>query len=439
MNLWFPKRPQTLEEAKLKPYFVRESILKILYTRGVTRGIELCNTLKLPFALIEPELRHLRENDCLAPVGGAGIGGYDGMDFGLTQEGRTQASSILERTPYVGPSPVDIADYFESVHEQKFVSRWVKKQHIQAAFTDIVLDSKNLKQLGPAINSGGPLFLYGKPGNGKTTISERLGKIFKQGVFVPFAIQTDGQIIQFLDEKVHKRIPVDKLPDDHPAKADPRSIDSRWAYVFRPFIIVGGELTLEMLDLTYREGQASYEAPFQLKANCGVLLVDDFGRQIVKPKDFLNRWIYPLEKNTDFLTLENGRKIEVPFEQILIFSTNLDPKDLGDEAFWRRIPYKIEIPSPNEADFKSIFQAVCIKKKVPFDEASFKYLVDKYYKTSKRDFRAVHPRDILNHVVDYILYNGLETKLTPDVIDNAVEPYFANVGFSPDKQWAKAS
>lgn len=437
--MWFPKRPQSLEEAKLKHYFVRENILKILLTRGVTRGIEFCEVLKLPFSLIDPQLHHLRDNDCLAPVGGAGIGGYEGMDFALTENGRSQAASLLQRSPYVGPAPVEVNDYFDSVQQQKFQSRWIKRQHIQAAFHDVVISPDYLNKLGPAINSGGPIFLYGQPGNGKTMLSERLARIFKQGIFVPYAIQVDGQIIQFLDEKVHKRIQMEQLPDNHPAKADPRSIDSRWVYVYRPFIIVGGELTLEMLDLTFREGQDCYEAPFQLKANGGVLLVDDFGRQIVKPRDFLNRWIYPLEKGTDFLTLVNGRKVEVPFEQILIFSTNIDPKDLGDEAFWRRIRYKIEVPSPNEADFKRIFMNVCTALKVAFDEKAFKHLVDKHYRQANREFRAVHPRDILGHIVDHIFYNGLENKLTPEVIDQAVGPYFAEVAFTGTRVWSKAS
>lgn len=434
--MWIPARPESLEDAKLTTYYVRDSILKILYSRGATRGVTISEMLHLPFALLEPELQHLRQNDLIDVVGGAGIGGYGGMDFSLTKQGREIAAGITERSPYIGPAPVAVDDYTQSVRAQKFQSRWVKKGHLETAFSDIVISQDYLNLLGPAINSGGPVFLYGKPGNGKTTIAERLARVFRQGIFVPYAIQVDGQVIQFFDEKVHRRIAPEVLPDNHPVKSDPKSLDARWVYVLRPFIIVGGELTLEMLDLIFREGQRCYEAPFQLKANCGVLLVDDFGRQIVKPKDFLNRWIFPLEKSVDFLTLVSGRKIEVPFEQILVFSTNLDPDDLADEAFWRRIRYKIEIPSPTEAHYKQIFMATCAKAKLACDEATFQYLMKKFYRDAKREMRAVHPREIVSHALDYIYYNALESKLTPELLDMACPPYFGKIESRPTKAWA---
>ena len=434
--IWYPKRPESLEDARVRRYFIQDNILKILYVRGVTRGVEFSDILRLPYTILDDELRHLRDNHSIVPVGGAGIGGYDGMDFNLTKQGRELAAELYRSSPYIGPAAVDIQDYLDSVKKQRFQARWIKKSHLENAFSDIVLSPDYLNQLGPAINSGGPIFLYGKPGNGKTTIAERLARIFRQGIFVPYAIQIDGQIIQFFDEKVHKLIPIEALPDTHPVKTDPRSIDSRWAYVYRPFIIVGGELTLEMLDLIFRDGQHCYEAPFQLKANCGVLLVDDFGRQIVKPKDFLNRWIFPLEKGVDFLTLVTGKKVEVPFEQILIFSTNLDPKDLADEAFWRRIKYKIAIPNPSEDEFKRIFKAVCEQTKNAYDEASFQYLVDTHYHKANREMRAVHPRDILNHAKDYIFYTNLESKLTTQLIDLACTLYFGSVQTHTSKGWA---
>lgn len=422
--MWVPRKPETLEEAKLSAYHVRDSVLKILFTRGATRGIYFSRTLKLPYALIDPELKHLRENDLITPVGGSGVGGYEGMDFSLTQKGRELADGAMRSSAYIGPAPVSIEDYTEAITAQKFHARWVKQSHLEAAFKDIVVSPEYLDQLGPAINSGGPIFLYGKPGNGKTTISERLARIFRQGMFIPHAIQVDGEIIQLLDEKVHRPFPDPHIPDDHPIKSDPGSLDARWVFVIRPFIIVGGELTLEMLDLTFREGQKCYEAPFQLKANGGVLLVDDFGRQIVRPKDFLNRWIFPLEKNVDFLTLVNGRKVEVPFEQILIFSTNLNPDDLADEAFWRRIRYKIEIPSPTEPEYRKIFEAACRARKITFDEGAYSHLIQKHYLEPKRPLRAVHPRDILGHAMDHIHYKGFPPKLTPELMDRVCTLYF---------------
>lgn len=437
--MWYPQRPNDLESAKVSNHFIQEAILKILFLQGSTRGIRFCEVLHLPYALIDSTLKELRTRDLLAPIGGTGVGGYEGMEFALTPAGVELAQVVNRRSPYVGPAPVDISDYMESVKIQKLQPRGIQKAHLKAAFSDVVLNEDLLEQVGPALNSGGPIFLYGKPGNGKTVLSERLAKVFRQGMFVPHAIQIDGQIIQVYDEKVHRKIPLDRLPEQHPLRALPLSLDPRWVYVYRPFIIVGGELTLEMLDLSYREGQACYEAPFQLKANGGVLLVDDFGRQIVKPKEFLNRWIFPLEKKLDFLTLINGKKIEVPFELVLIFSTNLDPKDLADEAFWRRIKYKIGIPSPTEGEYRQIFEAMCGKLNLKFDPLVYKHLIDTHYMKANRELRAVHPRDILNHVVDLIAYGGMEMKLTRDLIDKAVIPYFTEALTHHQKPWSNVA
>lgn len=416
---------------------IQEQILKTLYIQGETRGLEFAANQKLPYLLIDAELRWLRENFSITPVGGAGVGGYENMDFVLTKQGREYAAELYRQSTYIGPIPVHIDEYVTSVKKQRLQSRVVKRKHLESAFNDVVVSPDCLDQLGPAINSGGPLFLYGKPGNGKTVLSERLARIFRQGIFIPYAIQIDGQIIQFFDEKVHKPVPVEILPEDHPAK-QLKEIDPRWVYVFRPFITVGGELTLAMLDLIFRDGQHCYEAPFQLKANCGVLLVDDFGRQIVKPKDFLNRWIFPLEKGVDFLTLVTGKKIEVPFEQVLIFSTNLNPQDLADEAFWRRIKYKIAIPNPTESQFKEMFNGVCKQLQLPFDEESFKFMIRQFYRSGEHEMRAVHARDILNRVKDHISYNGLENKLSPEILESVCRLYFGDVKTHTTKAWDAA-
>lgn len=426
-TVWIPKRPQTLDEAKLDRQYLEDCMLKILNMRGSLRGGKFPDILKVPFGLIEDIIQGMRDKDLIATTsGGSGLGGNSGLSFGLTTKGNEAAGICAKRSPYCGPAPVEIPDYIQSVEAQKFQTRLVRKQHLERVFSDIKISQEYLNQLGPAINSGGPIFLYGKPGNGKTTMSERIARLYRQGIFIPHAIQVNGEIIQVFDQKVHAPVPLEILPEDHPLRVDPSAADPRWIYVFRPFIIVGGELTLEMLDLTFLSGQASYEAPFQLKANGGVLLIDDFGRQKVKPSEFLNRWIYPLEKGMDFLSLASGKKIEVPFEQLIILSTNLDPRDLGDEAFWRRIKYMIETPSPNSNDFKFIFQSICAKKKIAFDEDAYNYMVDKYYVQAQREFRSVHPRDILNRVSDFISYFCLEPKLTRQVVDQACNSFFGN-------------
>lgn len=425
--MWLPKRPQSLEEAKLDSYYVEDSILKILAAQGATRGSTFADIMKIPYSLVEPVIKDLRDRDLIGTTGGAGIGGNAGLDFGLTPKGQDDVAKALKRSTYFGPSPVEIVDYVESMQAQKFQYSMVRKQHLQAAFSDILISQDYLHQLGPAINSGGPIFLYGKPGNGKTTMAERIARVFRQGIFIPQALKVDGEIIQVFDKKVHTVIPENALPEDHPVRKAPQTIDPRWVYVIRPFIVVGGELTLDMLDLVFRPGQRNYEAPFQLKANGGVLLVDDFGRQKVKPTEFLNRWIYPLEKNMDFLTLGSGKKIEVPFEQMIILSTNLDPRDLGDEAFWRRIKYMIETPSPTESEFKIIFQAICKKKNIAFDEDAYNYLSEKYYKQANREFRSVHPRDLINRIADHISFFALPPKLTRELVDKAGRAVFGNL------------
>lgn len=425
--MWLPKRPESLEEAKLEKQYVEDCILKILNIRGSMRGGKFADAFKLPYSLIEDVIQDLRNRDMIGTAGGgSAMGGNSGLNFGLTSKGIELAATVSRRSPYYGPAPVDIHDYIESVQNQKFQNRMVRKQHLDRAFSDIKISQEYLNQLGPAINSGGPIFLYGKPGNGKTTMSERIARLYRQGIFIPHAIQVNGEIIQVYDEKIHKKIPEEALPAEHPLRLDPSAADPRWVYVFRPFIVVGGELTLEMLDLTFISGQASYEAPFQLKANGGVLLIDDFGRQKVKPSDFLNRWIYPLEKGMDFLSLASGKKVEVPFEQLIILSTNLDPRDLGDEAFWRRIKYMIETPSPTESDFKFIFQTICQKKNIGFDEDAYAYMIEKYYKQAGREYRSVHPRDILNRVSDFISYFTLPPKLSRQVVDQACNSFFGN-------------
>lgn len=423
--MWMPKRLESLEDAKLEPQWVEDVILKILNSQGTTRGGKLPEILRLPYALIEPVLQGLRDKDLIGTAGGgSGIGGNAGLNFGLTEKGINNAATIARRSPYFGPAPVELNDYIEACAAQKFNTKLIRKQHLDRAFSDIMISPDYVNTLGPAINSGGPIFLYGKPGNGKTTMSERIARLYRQGIFVPHAIQINGEIISVFDPKVHKPIGMDILPDDHPLKSNPAGADPRWMYVFRPFIVVGGELTLEMLDLKFISGAATYEAPFQLKANGGVLLIDDFGRQKAKPTEFLNRWIYPLEKAMDFLSLASGKKIEVPFDLMLILSTNLDPKDVGDEAFWRRIKYMIETPNPTESDFKKIFQVLCEKKKIQFDEAAFDYLNETYYKSTGREYRSVHPRDIISRLADHIAYFGFPPKLAQNVIDMACRSFF---------------
>lgn len=421
---WYPHKEFKLEKTRLRAQTVRDLLLKTICTHGTIRGIEIARTLQVPFSLLEPELGRMKQYQLCSVVGGAGIGGYEGMDFSLTHDGQQRALDVLAARPYVGPAPVDLSEYTESVRQQSLsrarVTAEQLREHIRS---DMVLSDELIDRLGPAFNAGGPLLLYGAPGSGKTFLAEHLAALLRQGVFVPHAIDVDGQVIRVYDERTHRV--VDPGDEAHAAyDAVKARVDSRWVFVHRPFVVVGGELSLAMLDLSYQETFKTYDAPFQLKANCGILLVDDLGRQLVRPEHLLNRWIYPLEKRIDQLTLVTGRKIQVPFEQLLIFSTNLTPRELADEAFWRRIRFKLHLPDPDAAQFREIFEARCAHTGLGFDEDAFTHLLDRHYTTRGRHFRACHPRDLVHHMLDIAAFKELPPRMTPGLVDEACATYF---------------
>jgi len=287
-----------------------------------------------------------------------------------------------------------------------------------------VLDERIFSKIGPAVNSGKSIFLYGPPGNGKTTIAESVGRmILGDDMYIPYTIEIDGQIIQLFDEINHK--PVEE--DETSSTSSGNRPDTRWIHIKRPVIMVGGELSMGGLELAYDPNNKFYEAPFQMKANGGMFLIDDFGRQQIRPRDLLNRWIVPMEKGVDFLTLVTGRKIEVPFEVLIVFSTNLPPRDLVDEAFLRRIRHKIEIFSPSFDSYREIFQRVCAARRIPFDEQAVRYLLQEYYIKKNRKLRSNHPRDLVDQVMDIASYAGIEPKLTKDMLDRAADSYFVDL------------
>jgi len=405
----------SLEQTGLDLAFIAELTLKTLYARGTLLARDLVDALCLPYAgVLERALTQAKREELVEVTGSNGIGEL-AYRFSLTVKGRTRAQEMLERSGYVGPAPVTLQAYREVVRQQSLREQRVAPAAIHRSLADLVFDQSIVNALGQALNSGQALFLFGKPGNGKTALAQRVADIFGGEVLVPYAVMADGQIIRVFDRHHHH-------PVDTPL---PPSVDRRWVLCRRPSIMVGGELTLEALDLIYDPHLRMYEAPLQMRANNGILLIDDFGRQQVSPRALLNRWIVPLEQRVDFLTLHTGKQIEIPFEGLIIFSTNLQPTDLVDEAFLRRIPNKIHVGNPSVRQFALIFQRQCQELGIPFDQQGLAYLLQKYY-VKKRELRACHPRDILRALAGAARYLGVEPRLTPELIDRACQSYFVD-------------
>jgi len=341
--------------------------------------------------------------------------------YQLTDVGTERGRRYAAHCTYFGAAPVALSDYVASVEAQSLTRQHPTPDHLHGAFEDLLMNKRMLDRLGPAINSGRGLFLYGAPGNGKTSIAERVTGCFGRSIWIPRAIGIDGEIIRLFDPVNHEELPLKSCDGVY----DERKVDKRWVRVRRPTIIAGGELTMSSLEVTLNTSTGISEAPLQLKSNCGTLVIDDFGRQRMSIDQLLNRWIVPLEKRYDFLNLPNGKKIQVPFDQLIVFSTNLEPRELVDEAFLRRIPYKIEVIDATEEEFRALFRLMAPQMGITHREEALDYLIDTHYKKTGRAFRFCQPRDILLQVRSAAAYHNRPPELTPEAIDLAVDIYFS--------------
>ena len=424
---WEPPQIKNMEDIGLSEGFLQDLALKIMYFQGQMTGHEIAEEMHLPFANIVSKIMDFLKREQMCEVrGSAGLGAAS-YQYIITMKGSARAREKLERTTYVGPAPVPWDDYVAAIKQQGAQRLKVNPQRMKQSLSHLILEEKVFSKIGPAANSGKSIFLYGPPGNGKTTIAESIGRmILANDMYIPYAVEIDGQIVKVYDEINHVAIP-DVERKAATGALGSRRADSRWVHIKRPVIMVGGELTLDGLELIYDPINKFYEAPFQMKANGGMFLIDDFGRQQVRPRDLLNRWIVPMEKQIDFLALHTGRKVEVPFEVLIVFSTNLPPGDLVDEAFLRRIRHKIEVSSPTFEGYREIFKRICKARGVPYDENSIRYLLQEYYVKQKRKLRANHPRDLVEQIKDIAAYMEIEPTLSKDLIDRASDAYFVEL------------
>jgi len=417
-NVFFPPEPTSLQKAGLSESEVEALILKYLIARGDASGRDIADQVKLPFVLVDELLRRMKNEQLVGHRGAAAMNDYQ---YQLSDLGQERGRRYAQHCTYFGSAPVSLDDYIAGVEAQSLTKQHPTSEDLHHAFEDLLLNKSMLDRLGPAINSGRGLFLFGPPGNGKTSIAERVTSAFGELTWIPRAIGIDGEIIRLYDPVNHEEVPV----ESDGGLLDQRKLDRRWVRIRRPTIIAGGELTMQQLEVTINMSTGTSEAPLQLKSNCGTLVIDDFGRQRMQIDELLNRWIVPLEKRYDFLNLPNGKKIRVPFDQLVIFSTNLEPRELVDEAFLRRIPYKIEAIDPTEQEFRDLLKLMAEKMDVAHDEAAVDYLIETHYRQVNRPLRFCQPRDLLLQIRNYCRYYGDRPQMTPDYFDKAVENYFA--------------
>jgi predicted ATPase with chaperone activity len=427
-ELWEPPVIDGIEDTGLNKGFIQDLVLKVMYFRGQLNGKDIATYVNLPFqTVINPVLEFLKREQMCEVKGSAGLGSAS-YQYTITSKGAARAREQLERTTYTGPAPVPWDDYVAAIKSQGGKRLTVTPKLMQKSLSHLVLEPSVFSKIGPAVNSGKSIFLYGPPGNGKTTIAESIGRmILTNDMYIPYAVEVDGQIVKVYDEINHVAVPDEVRTRGVTGSLRSHRRDARWIRVKRPVIMVGGELTLDGLELVYDPSNKYYEAPFQMKANGGMFLIDDFGRQQIRPRDLLNRWIVPMEKNIDFLALHTGRKVEVPFEVLIVFSTNLPPRDLVDEAFLRRIRHKIEVTSPSFEGYREIFKRVADARNIPYDEQAVRYLLQEYYIKGDRKLRANHPRDLIDQIVDIAGYLGETPRLSKELLDQSADSYFVEL------------
>ena len=418
-----PPPPESLADTGISISLIEQLILKLLYFRGEVLGRDLASLVGLQYSLIDELLETLKRQHHVGIKKSLGMGNSSGI-FTLTESGRNLTREYLENNQYAGTVPVPLQQYAEVVRQQRLAENWLTPDSLKKAFKHLVVEQDILARIGPAVNSNKSFLIYGQPGNGKTALAESLFRVETAPIYMPYAIESQGNIIQLYDPIYHQKI--DDTESESVTLDRDHGYDRRWFKCRRPFIITGGELGLDMLDLSFNKVSKVYDAPFQLKANNGIYLIDDFGRQKASPAEILNRWIVPMERHVDYLSFQAGGKMTVPFEAFLIFSTNLRPDQLGDEAFLRRIQYKMFLRSPGRAEFVEIFERFAESRLLTHEPGVIEGFVEKHYVKGGKRYRRCHPRDVISHAIDLIHFEARPKKLTEDVLDRAFDSCFTD-------------
>jgi hypothetical protein len=418
-----PPPLMSLADTGLRPAFLMTLALKTMHALGAETAAAIAQEIRLPPPIAASLLKLAQERALVEPVPGVGTTVATEIRHALSGRGKEWIAEAMDQSEYVGPAPVTLAAYQAQVDRQRITNDRIDRAAIAESLAHLVLDEATIDRLGPAVNSGRAILLYGAPGNGKTSIATGIARAFRQTIWVPHCIEVDGQVIKILDPSIHTEVPVAE-PDDE-AGGDSRSrlrrggADRRWAQCRRPVSIVGGELTLDMLELGFNPHARVYEAPFHIKANGGIFVIDDFGRQIDRPEKILNRWTLPLESRTDYLTLHTGRKFGIRFDGLVVFSTNIPPSQIMDSAMMRRIPYNFPIDGPSEEDYARIFEHACASHGLAYDPAIVALLMAEVYGKGALVPARFHPRFIVEHVIARCRFQGRTPVLEPDLVREA--------------------
>ena len=419
LDRFFPSRPSNVKEARLHPNDLEGLILKFLLNSTSGSGRKTADQICLPFSIVNEALTELKRQRFVAHRQSAEMSDYV---YELTEEGMRRARHHMEQSTYFGAAPVSLADYTKSVADQSLRHYRVDVERLHHAFDGLAIEPLLLVQVGQAVNSGRGLFLYGPPGNGKTSVAERVMRSCGEEIWIPKTVSVTGDMIRIYDPSYHEAVEAEQslslLEESH---------DRRWIKIRRPTVVVGGELTLEHLEMSTSSTTGVNEAPVQMKSNCGALVIDDFGRQRVSSAELLNRWIVPLEKRFDHLTLRSGRQIRVPFDQLLVFATNLEPRDVADEAFLRRMPFKVEMRSPSQEQFVELLEKVCKDSGVRVVQGAIERLLQVHFLEKGRDLRYCHPRDLVEQVCSFCDFQNLPMELNDKTVDVAAYNYFAGL------------